>query len=82
MFAGNNTSKIWKQIGSVDKSVTGFLRNHNTGLITDAFGRIDATKNVGVSITRGDKEEGGNWSYLSTYRLYATALALPKAYFK
>ena len=82
LFAGNNTSKIWKYIGSVDQSLTGFLRNHNSGLITDAYGRIDATKNVGVAFTRSDEETGGVWSYLSTYRIYATGLALPSNYLK
>lgn len=82
LFAGNNTTKIWKSVGSIDKSVTGFLRNHNTGLITDCYGRIDATKNIGVAFTRGDIQTGGNWSFLSTYRIYASGLKLPKAYFK
>ena len=82
LFAGNNTAKIWKSIGSVDKTLTGFLRNHNTGLITDPYGHIDATKNIGVAFTRSDEENGGTWSYLSTYRMYATGFALPKAYFK
>lgn len=82
LFAGNNTSKIWKSVGSVDKSLTGFLRNHNTGLITDPYGHIDATKNIGVAFTRSDEENGGTWSYLSTYRIYATGLALPKNYLK
>ena len=82
LFAGNNTSKIWKQAGVIDKTLTGFLRNHNTGLITDPYGRIDATGRVGVAFTRSDEETGGNWSYLSTYRIYATGISLPKAYFK
>ena len=82
LFAGNNTSKIWKQAGVIDKSLTGFLRNHNTGLITDPYGRIDATGNVGVAFTRSDEDVAGTWSYLSTYRIYATGLSLPKAYFK
>ena len=82
LFAGNNTSKFWKSVGEVNQSLTGFLRNHNTGLITDPYGRIDATKNVGVAFTRSDEETGGTWSYLSTYRIYATGLALPKNYLK
>ena len=82
LFAGNNTTKIWKSFATVDQSLTGFLRNHNTGLITDPYGRIDATNNVGVAFTRSDEQTGGTWSYLSTYRIYATGFKLPKAYFK
>lgn len=82
LFAGNNTSKIWKYIGSVDKNLTGFLRNHNSCLITDPYGRIDVKNNIGVAFTRSDEESGGTWSYLSTYRIYATAFSTPSNYLK
>ena len=82
LFAGNNTSKIWKHIGSIDAKLTGFLRNHNSGLITDPYGRIDVSKNIGVAFTRSDEETGGVWSYLSTYRIYVTSFALPNNYLK
>jgi hypothetical protein len=80
LFAGNNTTKIWKSIGSIDKSLTGFLRNHNTGLITDEYGGIDSSKKLGVAFTRSDEDKGSNWSYLSTYRIYATAFDFPNKY--
>lgn len=82
LFAGNNTAKVWKQIGYIDQELTGFLKNHNTGLITDEYGYIDATKNVGVAFTRSDEETNGIWSSLSTYRIYATGFKLPKKYFQ
>lgn len=82
LFAGNNTTKSWKSLGSIDKSLTGFLRNHNSGLITDPYGHVDATDNLGVSFTRSDENQGIDWSHLSTYRLYETALSFPKKYFE
>ena len=81
LFAGNNTTKQWKLIGSVDQKLTGFLRNHNCGLITDAYGHLINTDSIGVGFTRSDVGAGNNWSYLSTYRIYATAFSFPKAYF-
>ena len=80
LFAGKNTTKIWKLIGSVNESLTGFLRNHNTGLVTDEYKRIDSSSPLGVLFTRGDEDSGGQWSYLSTYRLYITALDFPSSY--
>ena len=80
LFAGKNTTKIWKLIGSVNESLTGFLRNHNTGLVTDEYKRIDSSSPLGVLFTRGDEDRGGQWSYLSTYRLYITALYFPSSY--
>ena len=80
LFAGKNTTKIWKLIGSVNESLTGFLRNHNTGLVTDEYKRIDSSSPLGVLFTRGDEDRGGQWSYLSTYRLYITALDFPSSY--
>ena len=80
LFAGKNTTKVWKLIGSVNESLTGFLRNHNTGLVTDEYKRIDSSSPLGVLFTRGDEDRGGQWSYLSTYRLYITALDFPSSY--
>ena len=80
LFAGKNTTKIWKLIGSVNESLTGFLRNHNTGLVTDEYKRIDSSSPLGVLFTRSDEDKGGQWSYLSTYRLYITALDFPSSY--
>ena len=80
LFAGKNTTKIWKLIGSVNESLTGFLRNHNTGLVTDEYKRIDSSSPLGVLFTRSDEDSGGQWSYLSTYRLYITALDFPSSY--
>ena len=77
---GKNTTKIWKLIGSVNESLTGFLRNHNTGLVTDEYKRIDSSSPLGVVFTRSDEDKGGQWSYLSTYRLYITALDFPSSY--
>lgn len=81
LFAGNNSAKTWKSIGEINQNLTGFLRNHNTGLITDEYGGIDSSKGrVGVAFTRSDEGTSSNWSYLSTYRIYATAFNFPKKY--
>lgn len=80
LFAGKNTTKIWKLIGTINKDLTGFLRNHNTGLATDEYKRIDSSSPLGVLFTRSDEDKGSNWSYLSTYRLYITALSFPSTY--
>lgn len=81
LFAGNNTGMSWKLIGSVNQSLTGFLRNHNTGLITDPYGHLYNHEKIGVAFTRSDEGLGNNWSYLTTYRIYATSFAIPKSYF-
>ena len=81
LFAGNNTAKQWKLIGTIDQNLTGFLRNHNTGLITDPYGHLLDTERIGVAFTRSDEGLSNNWSYLCTYRIYATAFSFPRAYF-
>lgn len=81
LFAGNNTTKIWKLMGSIDQKLTGFLRNHNAGLITDPYGYVLDTDKLGVVFTRSDEGTSSDWSYLCTYRLYATSIAYPSAYF-
>lgn len=80
LFAGNNTEKQWKLIGTIDQSTTGFLRNHNACLITDAYGHFISSDRIGVALTRSDEGQSSNWSYLSTYRIYATSVALPENY--
>ncbi len=81
LFAGNNTAKSWKLIGSINQELTGFLRNHNTGLITDPYGHLFDHTKIGVAFTRSDEGLGNNWSYLNTYRIYATSFAIPESYF-
>lgn len=75
LFAGNNTTKQWKLIDSIDQSKTGFLRNHNSGLITDAYGHYIPNGRIGVAFSRSDEGASSNWSYLCTYRIYATSVA-------
>ena len=75
LFAGNNTTKQWKLIDSIDQSKTGFLRNHNAGLITDEYGHYIPNGRIGVAFSRSDEGQSSNWSYLCTYRIYETAVA-------
>ena len=79
LFAGNNTTKQWKLMGSINQDLTGFLRNHNPGFITNEYGHILNTDALPVAFTRAD--EGGGWQHLATYRIYATSIAFPKKYF-
>ena len=80
-FKGNNTTASWKLIGTINQELTGFLRNHNTGLITDEFARIIQGKNLGVAFTKSDESAGSSdWGHLSTYRIYATGMKLPSDY--
>lgn len=75
-FAGNNTTKQWKLIDTINQEKTGFLRNHNSCLITDPYGHhIQGQGKLGVGFTRSDQGVSNNWSYLSTYRIYATSVA-------
>ena len=75
-FAGNNTTKQWKLIDTINEEKTGFLRNHNSGLITDPYGHhIQGLGKLGVAFTRSDKGTTNDWSFLSTYRIYATSVA-------
>ena len=48
--------------------------------MTDEYKRIDSSSPLGVLFTRSDEDSGGQWSYLSTYRLYITALDFPSSY--
>lgn len=75
LFAGNNTDKQWKLIDSINESKTGFLRNHNACLITDEYGHYIDCGRIGVSFTKSDQGYSSNWSYLSTYRIYATSVS-------
>ena len=75
LFAGNNTDKQWKLIGSINQETTGFLRNHNAGLITDAYGHYINNGRIGVAFTRSDEGHSSDWSFLCSYRIYATSLA-------
>lgn len=82
LFAGNNTTKQWKLIGTIDKSVTGLARNHNPGLITDPYGYLLNQKTLGVLVTKSDLcERDNDWIQLSSYDIYATGLDLPDSYF-
>lgn len=77
-FLGNASSKIWRHINYIDQSKTGFLRNHNACLITDPYGHhIMEDNKLGVAFARSDEGQSSNWSYLSTYRIYATSVAYP-----
>lgn len=68
-------------LATIDCSVSGFARNHNAGLVTDAYGRIDRTDGIAVVYTVAstadeypDWPEGGQWPVLHTFRLHGYVL--------
>ncbi|MGI6714520.1 MAG: hypothetical protein ACOX3K_05720 [Bacilli bacterium] len=67
--------KNWEYLGEIDKSVSGFDRNHNPGLVTDPYGRNLSSEiievNYAVCVCADDF-----WSQLSTYRIYGTSFVL------
>jgi len=77
----NNFS--WQKCGSVDKSVTGFERNHNCGIVTDEYGNIMNSNCIPIvytmSMLKTDYPNwnlGGQWPALHTYRLYGYVIEL------
>lgn len=78
IFKGNNAVD-WVKIGSIDKSLTGFDRNHNAGFVTDPYGSTIESDRIEVAFTRSDIGSSSDWSYLSTYRIYSTSIALTYA---
>ena len=67
----------WNVAGKITSANTGFARNHNMGLLTDAYGRIMNPYKIPVLYTMSDVsddypdwEKGGQWPALHTYRIH------------
>lgn len=76
LFKNKNEANKWVFIGTIDEKLTGFKRNHNNGLVRDAYGGLVETDRIEVAFTRSDLSES-DWGYWSTYRIYSTAFKLP-----
>ncbi|HBF68368.1 MAG TPA: hypothetical protein DDW20_03505 [Firmicutes bacterium] len=76
LFKSQSEARDWKFIGTINEKLTGFKRNHNTGLVRDPYGRLVEKDRIEVAFTRSDLSDS-DWGYLSTYRIYSTAFKLP-----
>ena len=75
LFKGNNASN-WRLLGEIGYEQTGFMRNHNAGLLTDPYGHLlENTDFIEVALTRSDIANS-EWNWLSTYRIYSLSLPL------
>ncbi len=66
----------WNKAGAITSASTGYARNHNMGIVTDAYGWIMDSTQVPVVYTMSDLvtdhpnwNAGGQWPALHTYRL-------------
>ena len=67
------TSFTWKQLTTVGKSETQFARNHNTGVLRDAYGHLP-DKYLSVFYTVSIEGSDCLWSY----RIYDYYVSVPK----
>lgn len=66
---------VWEVLDYVDEKKSGFSKNHNPGILKDAYGRVNAAKLLRVAYTVSDlnkkhPEREGIWQSLHTYRIY------------
>lgn len=67
-FAGNDVTSVrWNELEHIGPAETGFARNHNVGLVRDAYGWLPGGNSLTVYYTGADKGANALWSY----RLYA-----------
>lgn len=76
IFKGNN-AKSWRLLAELGYEQTGFMRNHNAGLVTDPYGHLlENTNFIEIALTRSDLANS-EWNWLSTYRIYSITRPLP-----
>ena len=75
------TECSWNVAGKVTESATGFKRNHNMGILTDAYGRILNPYQIPILYTMSDLASqhpdwnaGGQWPALHTYRIHGLVI--------
>lgn len=74
VFRGNN-AKDWVKLGTINKDLTGFPRNHNSCFVTDGYGSLVESDRIEVCFAVSEYNDS-IWGYLSTYRLYSTSIGL------
>ncbi len=65
----------WKMAGYVGPDVTGSARNHNPGIVRNAYGELPDSKKMGVVVSTG-RNDGANEN-IFTYRLHGAYVKLP-----
>ena len=70
-----NTANAWSTMKIISSADTGFPRNHNAGLVTDAYGWMLSPDDVEVVFTRGllGTVPESNWSYRIYLKSYPFA---------
>lgn len=78
----------WNKVGVIDKALTGYVRNHNCGIVTDGYGWISTPSQLQVVYTMSlpytdfpdwtiPYDWGvGQWPALHTYRLHGVTFDL------
>lgn len=66
----------WKMAGYVGPDVTGSARNHNPGIVRNAYGELPDSKKMGVVVSTG-RNDGANEN-IFTYRLHGAYVKLPE----
>ncbi len=73
----------WTMAGTLNEAMTGFKRNHNAGLLTDAYGQLTDSTRLAVLYTMSktpedfpDWSHGGQWPALHTYRIHGITIEL------
>lgn len=63
-FAGHDfVSPRWNALEDIGPAETGFARNHNVGLVRDAYGWLPSGNSLTVYYTGADKGANALWSY-------------------
>lgn len=78
IFFDDNRSQSWVHIGVVDQQLSGYPRNHNTGLVTDEYGHMFDDTKIAVGFTSSQYGSVAAMSYLKTYRIFVTSFATPQ----
>ena len=67
-------TKIWTELYNISEDDTGWPRNHNAGIVTDAYGNLlDSDK---IEVTYTNCELGAAATVLYTYRIHSFTLDL------
>lgn len=70
-FAGDDVTRVrWNELEHIGPAETGFARNHNVGLVRDAYGWLPGGNSLTVYYTGAGKGANALW----TYRLHAYTL--------
>ena len=70
-FAGDDVTRVrWNELEHIGPAETGFARNHNVGLVRDAYGWLPGGNSLTVYYTGAGKGSNALW----TYRLHAYTL--------